>query len=154
MDEGNKPSANMKEKLKKYGVLISIFLIVTVLPWFFVDQLFSPGKQSAVPPVKPADLKKYYIGTVQLKNDETKTAILRIYKVEQTSSQVIYYYTMNLNAVEGRVDSLGLIIAKDNRIYAPDMGLLSYERSNDNRIILKSTDQYKRPYWSFEEARQ
>lgn len=147
--------ASKKEKIKKYSILLSIFLIITVLPWVFVSQVFSLEKSGSTPlPVKPSDLKKYFIGSVQLGNNETKTAVMQIYKIEETSSQITYYYKMNLNVIEARVDSLGLIIQKDNRIYVPDIGLLSYGRTDDNRIILKSVDQYKKPYWSFEEAMQ
>jgi hypothetical protein len=151
MDEEKRGS--IKDKLKRYIVITSIFLGVILLPWLFVTQLFAPGRSNPVMPIKPADLKNYYIGTVNLINNETKSAVLRIYKVEETQSQIVYYYTINLNAIEGRIDSLGLIITKEKRIFAPDIGFLSYERSSDNRILLKSVDQFKKPYWSFEEAR-
>lgn len=144
-----------KEKVKKYSILISIFLVVAVLPWLVVSQLFTSGRSVSPPlPIKPSDLKKYFIGSVHLSNDKTKTAVMKIYKIEESPTQITYYYTMNLNVTEARIDSLGLIIQKDKRIFVPDVGLLSYERTDDNRIILKSVDQMKKPYWSFEEAKQ
>lgn len=147
--------ASKKEKLKKYIVLVSVFLAVTILPLIFVNQLFDLKEPAILSrPIKPSDLQKYYIGTVQLKDNKTKTAVLRIYKVEESPRQITYYYTVNLNTIEGRIDSLGLIIPKDKRIYAPDLGMLLYERSENNRIILRSVDQFKKPYWLFEEAKQ